>query len=145
MDERLTSFCGLCCSDCIPSHPGLFALADDLERLLGNLQFDEYAALKSAATVEFGEYPAFLAVLHAIRDLRCPGPCREGGGKPLCAIRECVQDRGYAGCWECEERPCSERLDHLRAVHPHLDLVRELGPADWFEKRREHYHWQVRE
>lgn len=149
MDESLTSFCGLCCSDCIPSRESLFALADGLDRELAALRFEEYAALKGEGDETFRDYSVFLSVLRAIRELRCPGPCREGGGRSRCAVRDCAQDRGCAGCWECEERPCCERLDRLRAVHPHLDahldLIRELGPADWFKKRREHYRWQVRE
>jgi len=58
-------------------------------------------------------------------------------------------EKGYPGCWECERRPVCPLLDPLRAVHPHLDahlaLIREMGPVDWFDGRREHYRWQLRE
>ncbi len=149
MDERLTSYCGLCCSDCIPSRASFFALADGLERELVALRFDEYAALKGEGDETFRDYPTFLSVLEAIRELRCPGPCREGGGKPGCAIRDCARERGHEGCWECETRPLCERLARLRAAHPHLDphldLIHELGPAGWFEQRQAHYRWQLRE
>jgi hypothetical protein len=45
----------------------------------------------------------------------CKG-CRAGGGDAGCAIRECAQGRGYAGCWQCAEFPC-ERAG--------------FGSADW--------------
>jgi hypothetical protein len=34
MDEKLTTYCGLCCADCIPSCEDLFALADRLDQML---------------------------------------------------------------------------------------------------------------
>lgn len=149
MDERLTSYCGLCCSDCIPSRQEFFSLADALDEALNGLQFEQYAKLKSASTAEFRKYPAFLSVLTHIRKLRCLGPCRSGGGKPGCRIRQCAQDKGFSGCWQCRERKGCSLLDRLRPVHPHLDehldLIQQSGPAGWFAKRKEHYRWQVKD
>jgi hypothetical protein len=146
MDENLTSYCGLCSSDCIPSRSEFFMLADKLEEMLKELQFEHYAELKSEKNEEFRNYPAFLAVLHHIRELRCSRPCRCGGGYPQCTIRQCAQDKGFSGCWQCRERPGCSLLDRLRTVHPHfnyhLDLIQEMGPAAWFSKREEHYRWQ---
>jgi hypothetical protein len=146
MDESLTSYCGLCCSDCIPSASELFKLADDLDVMLEELEFERYAELKSGEIEEFRDYPTFLAVLRQIRNLRCPRSCRHGGGKPGCRIRECAKARGLAGCWQCPERPGCPLLDGLREIHPHLDshldLIRELGPAEWLPRRKEHYRWQ---
>ena len=53
MDEKLTSYCGLCCADCMPSCEELFAPVDRLDQMLEQLQFDLYAELKSAQHVEF--------------------------------------------------------------------------------------------
>jgi hypothetical protein len=39
MDESLTSYCGLCCSDCIPSCEEFFTLVSRLEEMLGELKF----------------------------------------------------------------------------------------------------------
>ena len=38
----------------------------------------------------------------------CPG-CRKGGcpDREQCKNYTCCQERGLAGCWECEEFPCS--------------------------------------
>jgi hypothetical protein len=72
--------------------------------------------------------------------------CRQGGGKSRCEVRQCVQKNGLKGCWECKgSRKCT-LLDGLRRIHPnldyHLDLIADMGPAQWFEKRMEHYVWQ---
>ena len=52
------------------------------------------------------------------------------------------------GCWECQDRHECTMLNRLRSIHPnldyHLDLIEEMGPADWFEKRKEHYIWQAK-
>lgn len=147
MDERLTSYCGLCCCDCIPSRAEFFSLVDSLDEMLKDLQFEHYAELKSEVHEEFSEYPAFLSVLQQIRGLRCSAPCRSGGGNPGCKVRQCVKDKGFSGCWECRVRTDCSLLDRLRTIHPHidehLDLIQQMGPAGWFLKRKEHYRWQV--
>jgi hypothetical protein len=149
MDENLTSYCGLCCCDCIPSHAEFFSLVDSLDEMLEDLQFEQYAELKSDMNENFRNYPEFRSVLHQIRRLRCSGPCRLGGGKPGCTIRQCAQDKSLSGCWQCNERRGCSLLDRLRTIHPHLDehldLIRETGPAGWFLKRKEHYRWQVKD
>jgi hypothetical protein len=146
MDEKLTAYCGLCCADCIPSCEELFALVDRLDQMFGQLEFDQYAKLKSAQHKEFEDYPTFLSVLRQIKNLRCPVPCRQGGGRSSCEVRLCAQSKGLKGCWECKDRRECRLLDRLRRIHPnldyHLDLIADMGPAQWFEKRREHYVWQ---
>ena len=148
MDENLTSYCGLCCVDCIPSHERFFALVNRLDEMLEELQFEQYAELKSEVIKEFKEYPKFLSILHHIKELRCSSPCRLGGGYPQCKIRHCAQSKNLKGCWQCEVRCECAFLDRLRSVHPnldyHLDLIDEIGHSKWFEKRKEHYRWQVK-
>lgn len=146
MDEKFTAFCGLCCVDCIPSNNGFFDLVNNFEDMLTDLQFDEYARLKAEKNLTFKEYPTFLKVLKEIESLKCPAPCREGGGKPECDIRNCVLERGYSGCWECRDRLTCSKLNSLRRVHPnldyHLELIGKYGPKNWFSKRKTHYRWQ---
>ena len=74
MDEKVISYCGLWCNDCIPSRKDFFSLADSFDEMLKDLQFEHYANLKSEVTKEFGDYPAFLSVLHRIREPPLPGP-----------------------------------------------------------------------
>ena len=146
MDEKITAFCGLCCIDCIPSNYGFFHLAHNFEEMLSDLQFDEYARLKAEKNPVFSEYPMFIKVLKEIESLKCPAPCREGGGKPECEIRKCVLGKGYSGCWECSNRLTCPKLDSLRLVHPnldyHLELIGKYGPKSWFSNRKAHYRWQ---
>lgn len=148
MDENLTAYCGLCCADCIPSNAGFFSLIEKLEDMLEDLQFKKYAELKSETDGVFNDYPKFVSVLKSMKGLRCSGPCRLGGGKKECAVRDCALSKGLEGCWECVSRPGCNMLARLRTIHPnldyHLDLIKELGAEKWFEKRKEHYRWQVR-
>jgi hypothetical protein len=70
MDESLTSYCGLCCADCIPSREEFFALVKRLDEMLEELRFERYAELKSEINEEFNEYPKFLSILRHIKGLR---------------------------------------------------------------------------
>ncbi|PWR72621.1 DUF3795 domain-containing protein [Methanospirillum lacunae] len=147
MNSNLTSFCGLCCSDCIPSDSELFSLIDSLDKKLQDIQFEQYAELKSETNEHFNDYSTFLVVLDQIRKLKCNRPCQLEGGKPNCTIRVCAGEKGFSGCWECENRKDCTLLDRLRTIHPHidehLDLINRVGPSDWFDMRKEHYRWQV--
>jgi hypothetical protein len=71
MDEKLTAHCRLCCADCMPSCEELFARVDGLDQMLEQLQFDQYAELKSAQHREFEDYPILLSVLRQIKELHC--------------------------------------------------------------------------
>lgn len=149
MNENLLSYCGLCCIDCIPSRKEFFTLVNRLDEMLRELQFKHYAELKSETNEKFKAYPDFFSILHHIKGLQCSNPCKLGGGDPQCKIRLCAQDKGLKGCWQCQARRYCLLLDRLRNVHPnldyHLDLIEEMGPANWFGKRGEHYRWQVKD
>ena len=124
----------------------LFALVRDLEGKLAELHFEEYAALKARGDAAFGDYQNFLRVLQAIRGLECKAPCRAGGGKTSCAVRDCVLARQLLGCWECQQYRTCELLDPLKRFHPnleyHLDLIRQEGIDAWSARRKGHYSWQ---
>jgi hypothetical protein len=147
MDKNLTSYCGLYCSDCIPSDAELFSIIDSLDTKLQDIQFEYYAELKSESNEHFKDYSLFLTILHQVQKLQCSAPCRLEGGKSRCMIRECARGKELSGCWQCMERKECALLDRLRIVHPHidyhLDLIEEMGPVTWFEKRKEHYRWLV--
>ncbi|MCX6008213.1 MAG: DUF3795 domain-containing protein, partial [Chloroflexi bacterium] len=108
-DSILTTYCGLYCKDCIPSRKELFLTAARLDQLLIELQFDRYAELKAGQTYwseanhEFKNYPEFVSVLRAIRNLECKSVCREGGGwkGDRCQVRNCAMEKHLTGCWEC--------------------------------------------
>jgi hypothetical protein len=143
---RLTAPCGLYCADCIPSRREFFDRLRDLQAVLEHNHIAEYAALKSATVPALLQYGAFAEVLSALIALECPSPCREGGGKPVCRVRDCVAKRRLAGCWECEERSSCITLVPLLAFHPHLaehlTILREYGEERWPEHRKAHYPWE---
>ena len=144
--REYTSYCGLYCQDCIPSNRGLFSRVQGLKSLLKELQLDKYAHLKSGQHGIFKEYPTFLEVLHEIGKLECPGPCRSGGGKRVCKVRDRVLAADYEGCWECDQYGSCEKLDPLKEVHPnleyHLQLIKNEGTESWSAKREKHYLWE---
>jgi hypothetical protein len=146
-DARLTAPCGLYCGDCIPGDARLFSAARRLESLLDELDFGCYAVLKARAMPALREYGTFRTVLQAVTELECPVPCRDGGGKPACAVPACVAARSIAGCWQCRDVACCEPIDHLASIHPNLrrhhDLIRRHGLLGWSRHRGAHYAWQA--
>jgi hypothetical protein len=70
--RNYTAYCGLYCSDCNRSKTELFELIATLEQWLTTLKFEQYAAYKASTNApQFAEYPAFLRVLNAIKELAC--------------------------------------------------------------------------
>ncbi|MDY6833199.1 MAG: DUF3795 domain-containing protein [Chloroflexota bacterium] len=146
MSKRFTALCGLYCLDCIPANQKLYSTINDLSMMLSELQFDKYASLKSQSNHVFKHYEMFIDVMRAIAELECNTPCREGGCKKNCAIRECVLCRGLDGCWECDcIREC-KHLELLKKIHPnieyHLKLIKKHGTEGWISRRKHHYWWQ---
>lgn len=141
---ELTSPCGLFCDDCLPGNERFFRDLARFRESLDRFGFPEYAALKAEANPVFHEYPAFDNLLGEIAGLRCPQPCRLGGGKPYCRVRECVAERNLPGCWDCLERQGCSLLDHLRRFHEldrNLDMIATHGTEDWVDHRGTHYRW----
>ncbi|MEW6554436.1 MAG: DUF3795 domain-containing protein [Actinomycetota bacterium] len=141
-----TAYCGLYCGDCIPSQARLFELLQELRGIAAELHLDDYAALIARRDEAFRDYAAFEKMLALLSGLRCPAPCRGGGGKPTCAIRECALDKDFAGCWECPDRRGCALLEPLRAFHGgsidgNLDAVAEHGVEGWADRRGKHYPW----
>jgi len=144
--KALTAYCGLYCGDCIPSHARLFEVLEELHRLASELRLGDYAELISYRDDAFEDYPVFARMLDTLAGLRCPDPCRAGGGKPTCAIRDCARKKGCEGCWECADRRGCELLDPLRDFHGdtidgNLDAITECGTEGWVERRGKHYPW----
>jgi hypothetical protein len=146
MNNELTSYCGLYCSDCIPSKKELFSSIEKLDKLLESLQFEEYAKLKSKGFSKLSQYSIFSEVLKEIKLLKCSHPCRNGGGKEECSIRICCKSNNHNGCWECGDRKSCDLIEPLEKAHPNLhhhhDLIRAHGIDDWIKHRRAHYKWQ---
>jgi hypothetical protein len=145
-DAEYTSYCGLYCQDCIPSDSGLFTTAEGLQNHLQERKFEEYARIKVRANKLFEKYTEFSELLQAIINLKCDVPCRNGGGKSICPIRDCAQSKSLQGCWECDRKQECELLAPLRYIHPnidyHLDLIARAGMDNWSAQRKNHYLWE---
>ena len=142
--NKYTAYCGLYCLDCIPSNKELFDILDELESLLREVNFKKYAELKSKSNEPFNDYPKFIEVLHEIQKLECTSLCTEGGCKENCKIRECVKEKDYEGCWECDDYKECELLEHLKGIHSiehNLEMITKYGVDDWANKREKHYNW----
>jgi hypothetical protein len=145
-DTEYTSYCGLYCKDCIPSDCDFFLAAEGLQEQLQKHRFEEYAKIKVRTNKLFEKYSEFSELLQEIINLKCGMPCRNGGGKSVCPIRDCVKSKGFPGCWECDYRQECELLAPLRHVHPnidyHLDLIAKAGMDNWSTGRKNHYAWE---
>jgi hypothetical protein len=145
-EKKYTSYCGLYCQDCIPSNKKLFGVIKTLRSVLEELQFEKYARIKSQKDQIFAQYPIFAKLLTKIAALECTAPCREGGVTPNCKIRDCVLNRDYVGCWDCDEHKSCELLKPLKQVHSnleyHLALIKNRGLENWNSERKGHYYFQ---
>jgi hypothetical protein len=144
--KDFTAYCGLYCRDCIPSNTELFRAVRGLMELSSRLHLDKYAELKAMSNDSFRDFPVFFRMLSDITALQCPSPCRLGGGKEDCPIRECARARHYEGCWECPGHGECEQLAPLKKFHGktidrNLDAIEENGPDDWVDERGPHYPW----
>ncbi len=144
-EKKLTSFCGLYCLDCIPSNKCFFEAVNKFEKSLAQINFENYAHLKSESIIAFRKYPEFKVVLREIKKLECKASCRENGGKVNCNIRNCAINKKYEGCWECNDFKNCNLLLPIKKVHPRLDynleLIKKNGVENWVSKRGKHYEW----
>ncbi|WXG42024.1 MAG: DUF3795 domain-containing protein [Candidatus Freyarchaeum deiterrae] len=145
-DKEFTAYCGLYCRDCIPSNQQLFSLAEKLREQLDESRFEKYAELKGKKDEVFNDYQIFRKVLTAIIQLRCHKTCINNGGNPNCRIRECVNEKGIEGCWECPDFEDCELLEPLSIYHGdtpkrNLRLIKKYGVENWTDKRGKHYIW----
>jgi hypothetical protein len=79
-----------------------------------------------------------------VRVYGCKG-CREEEGQvkdfPVCKTYQCVQDKGYNFCFECEEFPCEklQPIVNFEIFLPHnskvynLLMIQKLGIRKWNE------------
>ena len=142
----MIAYCGLYCGDCV-MHKGTVAdLARDLRKELRGARFDRMAKVLADTPYfkELKNYGTCYEVLGTFVKFRCGKVCQDGGGPPNCTIRKCCQNRGYAGCWECDDLETCEKFDFLRAVHgeacqKNLRRIRRKGPEAFVQGKRDWY------
>jgi hypothetical protein len=132
---ELIAYCGLYCGDCA-GHSG--ELADAARALLDRMEeyrFDITA--RGLFADQFKDYDGLVSMLEFMSDTRCRAACR--ARDRTCAIARCCVDRGYSGCYECDEFKKCRKLGDLAGVHGdscirNLEGIRELGPEAWVAK-----------
>jgi hypothetical protein len=117
VDDRMTAYCGITCTDCDAYKATLTNDTDALERMA------------EEASKQFGtEMTA--------ADAMCDG-CLSTTGRQIgycdeCAIRLCAVLRHVASCAHCGEYPCDKVEDFSKPGTPHRktldDMRTALGP-----------------
>lgn len=145
---ELTAYCGIYCGDCIHYKNNHSQLAEDLKKELAKVKFEKYAAIKSSFGDDFKHYKEFLTVLKALEKHYCSKPCRVGNGcsSTPCEIMKCCLEKGYTGCWECNEVNDCNKFDFLEPrcgdmPKNNLKKIKRLGLANWAEHREKFYIW----
>lgn len=108
--ERLAP-CGLDCSRCADYAGGeIQKLSVRLGELLNG--YLRLARVKEDINPAFTGYPQFEEVLKSFAQAACSG-CR--GNHVLCPIEcaagECSREKGVDFCFQCQEFPCSKKID----------------------------------
>lgn len=149
LEAELTAYCGLYCGDCLRFRSKATQLARDLMRELQAVQFDKYAAVKSASVKELEHYNECLKVLDAVVKLGCDTPCKAGGeGCVLqCGVKSCVESKHIDGCWECDMLETCDKFEFLRPVHGdtprgNLRKIKKFGLNGWAKHRDKFYPWK---
>ena len=117
--------------------------------------FGKYAAIKSSsvnqfATVKkFEHYGECCQILETIVGLQCNSPCRVGEDCSTfsCGILACCREKGFDGCWQCDEFEKYQRFDSLKAIHvnspqQNMETIKKFGFDKWLEHRHKCYIWQ---
>jgi len=152
---ELIGYCGLYCGDCIRYRSKASDLARELLCELHATEFDKYVAIKSNsvdqldAVKKFEHYGECCKVLEAIAALQCNSPCRIGGGcaPPPCDVLACCREKGFDGCWQCDEFEKCGKFESFRAIYgdsprQNLRTVKKFGLDKWVGRRHKCYIWQ---
>jgi hypothetical protein len=103
--------CGLDCSRCADYNSGeIQELSTRLAQLLDG--YRRVAKVKALIKPVFNGYPQFEDVLKLFTQAACSG-CR--GDNVLCPIEcvagACTREKGVDFCFQCEEFPCSKKIN----------------------------------
>ncbi|MEN6349514.1 MAG: DUF3795 domain-containing protein [Syntrophomonas sp.] len=103
--------CGLDCSRCADYAGGeIRKLSARLSELING--YSRVAKVKEGIKPVFAGYPQFEEVLNSFTQAACSG-CR--GNNVLCPVEcaagKCSKEKGLDFCFQCEEFPCTKKID----------------------------------
>jgi hypothetical protein len=101
----LIAYCGLYCGSCPAYTQSIANLARGLHKELSRSKCDKAAPAlaRIPAFSAFKHYQKCRELLDTMAKMRCKKSCRSGGGSARCQIRKCVKEKGYDGCWQCDD------------------------------------------
>jgi len=131
----LVGYCGLHCGACAIYQRMIKNRAMQLLKVLDAYQFREIAKEAKEWDPKLEYYPQFEEVLQSLMKMfgECPG-CLEGGGPPVCIIRDCCKENGFATCAECNKMPCDKLQPQVQSYRGHLAMlhrIKEMGKDKW--------------
>lgn len=139
--------CGLYCADCNRYHARTAELAQKLLDELTVRNFAHYARAKQQADKKLMDYDKCTATLGEIAALKCEG-CRTSNGcagEP-CEILLCVREKGYDGCWQCDQPDTCRKFDFLKPFHgdasqQNINHIKKSGLDESVKERAKFYIW----
>ena len=129
MQPELLSPCGLYCGVC---------------RIYQATQAGDMDLLTRLAHIYAGWLPGLAGL--TVADTLCDGCLSERRFKfcRVCSIKDCAHSKGYAGCHECSEFPCTRINEFPSATGKPVMLRsipyrREFGTERWIQAEEERY------
>jgi hypothetical protein len=173
MERKYVSACGLTCCDCLFYKKDFFQAARTMKRLIDEYRFDVFfnslSKMETSGAIAshlrcdgsqladmfrvFVHMPAFVKVLEGIIAIECKNTCREkagcsiGGTPHQCAALECVNSKGFEGCWKCPEFKSCDKLAfqkkaYGKTVTENLAHLEKGGTTSLRARGNQYYEWQ---
>ena len=82
-------------------------------------------------------------------DIHCNGCMSDDifGYCQVCPIRDCIKEKGYEGCYQCDDWPC-KLIENFpipvgkKVILRVIPRWREIGTEKWIEEEEKRYHCQ---
>ena len=140
---NLIGYCGMYCGDCPAYTQKMADLARDLRAEFRLYRIGRMAdqMAKEPFFKEFKHYNSCYRLLGTIMKLRCTKLCKGGGGPPDCKIRICAREKGFDGCWQCDDFTSCSNLEILKDNYGSANLrnlrkLKLVGPDAFVKGKR---------
>ena len=148
IDEKLLSYCGIYCGDCL-GYTGIIAeAAKQLQDTRKEYRFDQSA--KHVFAKELKDYSRFEEMLGFMTELRCNRTYSSfDGGESKCEIHQCNLEHGYGGCYECDDYIECDKLRntlgglYYEACLKNLKEIKKMGLQQWLAEGKSNHYWDI--